>query len=88
MQSPVSGDLLLSLAALSIPAKSPFSMILSFVAIGFEQDRFDQRANSVHGASAALFALQRATEAPDLLVVWPVLPERQRFFVGTRDKRR
>ena len=29
MRSPVSGDLLLSLAALSIPARSPFSVIFS-----------------------------------------------------------
>ena len=44
MRSPVSGDLLLSLAAVSIPARSPFSVIFSLVAIGFEHDRFDQRS--------------------------------------------
>jgi hypothetical protein len=39
------------------------------VAIGFEQDRFDERSNGVRCARAALFALQRQTEAPNLLAI-------------------
>ena len=50
-------------------ARSPFSRDLQLVAIGFEQDRFDQRSNGVHRCSAALLALQRETEAADLLAL-------------------
>jgi hypothetical protein len=68
-RSPVSGDLLLYLAALSIPAKVSLQRDLQFVAVRFEQDRLDQRTNCCYGARSAFFALQGATEAPDRLAI-------------------
>jgi hypothetical protein len=39
------------------------------IANGCEQDRFDQRSDGLSGARAALLALQRQTEAANLLAI-------------------
>jgi hypothetical protein len=56
---------LLSLAALSIPAKSH----LQLVAIGFEHDRLDECSNGIRCASAALLAFRSETAAANLLAI-------------------
>jgi hypothetical protein len=42
---------------------------LQSVAIGLEHDCLDECSNGVRRARAALFALQRQTEAPNLLAI-------------------
>jgi hypothetical protein len=68
-RSPVSGDLLLSLAALSIPAQVVLQRDFQLIAIGLEHEGLDQRTNGLHGACAALRALQRKAQAPNLLAI-------------------
>jgi hypothetical protein len=59
---------LLSLAALSIPARSPFSVIFRR-AIRLEHDRLDECSNGVRGTRATLLVLQRQTEAANFLAI-------------------
>ena len=66
MRSPVSGDLLLSLAALSIPAVA-LQRDSQLIAVGLEYDRLDEGSNDGRRARAALLALQRQTRAANPL---------------------
>jgi len=67
-RSPVSGDLLLSLAALSIPARSPFSVIFNCSPSGSSRI-VSINPRSDGGSQAAVLVFQGLAEPADFLAV-------------------
>ena len=76
-RSPVSGDLLLSLAALSIPARSPVSVIFSWSRSGLSQMASTSRGIAGYAGPSKLPIKQNGL---------PVLPYRQRRRGVLRDQ--
>jgi hypothetical protein len=69
MRPPVSGDLFVSLAAFSIPAKSPFSVIFKRSPFGSSEIASINARIASTASCAALLALQGKREAADLLAI-------------------